>query len=221
MSLKRVENNIDEKTKNIVFGFIRLSNPKIIIPVEICGICALFYYIKIIEKFNVSVFNKISSSDKENNKIYDIVRIDLSNSSGYEKHWATVHADVIIDPKLNPNCIAEWTIKNTFDHCQIGIQKSFCNNGLIDYKWYCHDRKGKFGKGDVIKMQLNVPNRTLIFWKNGELSVIKHENIALKQYHLTIKFNTKTLSIDHDNVQLMDFNVEQYTEMIFKSKRGY
>ena len=71
-----------------------------------------------------------------------------------------------------------------------------------------------FEFGDVVKMQLNVPKRKLIFDKGDGL--VSTDINMHRDYHLVINLTSIKLN---DYVQLLDFNVQGYNTLFLYSSR--
>ena len=72
-----------------------------------------------------------------------------------------------------------------------------------------------FRKGDTIKIELNIPKRQLIYYKNDKLSDVEFNNIEIsKEYHLAIKVHTMD-ALAKDNVELIDFDIKGYKSLSF------
>ena len=225
MALQLVK-EIDERTKNLVYGYIRIYNqPSIAVPMEICYICLLFYYL-IPEKFiKCDDGLNIKSSDKGENKeddIGELQKIPLLKMG--ETKWLRVHGNMIIDPILNPNAIISWTIKSKVEFCQIGIHSNYTDEADddCDYEWYGQsDEKDSFYQGAEIKLELDIPKRKLIFYKNDMLTKIAFDNIDLnKQYHLVVKlhqYNNNNFAKfgPKGEVKLIDFDMKGHEYVAF------
>ena len=121
MSLQKV-GDIDQRTKDLVFGYVRIFNTDSIIPMEICYICLLFYY-SIPEYFvQCGKEMEIISSDDNNGQINDLAQIKNDEEPW---QWISVHGNMIINPRHNPNAIIQWTIKSNIEFSIIGIHSSF------------------------------------------------------------------------------------------------
>ena len=211
--MQRLFEEIDEMSKLLVFGYIRLSNPQSIIPIDICYLCLLFYHLIPEQFIYFSKKLELSSSDEKNNKINDIVQIQAEQSS---LNNLQVHGNVIINPTKNPDVIAEWTIESNVKWYAIGIKSKYNLEAEIDYAW--DGRKissGKLRKGDTIKMELNIPNKSLTYYKNDKLMKDSFSNIDVsKEYHLAIEISEVAME-EGDNVKLIDFSVKQYKSLSF------
>ena len=209
--------DIDQRTKDLVFGFIHLSNLQSTIPTEICYLCLLFYYL-IPERFVLCGDGlQISSSDENNGKVDDIIKIVIETKSW---KWVLAHANMIINPKDNPDIIVEWTIKCDMEFVIIGIHQSY-DEDYVKYKWYgVGDFNYNFAKGDEIKMVFDATKQKLIFYKNGELSKKEVNNIDIsKQYHLLIKVFYDYEEPESGTVQLLDCNVTGGNSLSFHSNK--
>ena len=90
--------DIDQSTKNLVSGYLRIFNSESIIPIEICYICLLFYYI-VPEYFVVYGEGiKIISSDDNNGRIDNIVQMS-KKAPWFE--WISVKGNVIINHTMD------------------------------------------------------------------------------------------------------------------------
>ena len=129
----------------------------------------------------------------------------------------------MINAKENPDVVVEWTIKSNIMYSIIGIGDKYTTSGMdsITYRWYGAGDFGidcRYDKGDVIKMQLNIPERILRFYKNGVLSnkIVKDINVS-KEYHLIIKIHSTDAAIK-DSVYLIDFNIKGHKSLSFHNK---
>ena len=226
MSLQQVK-EIDERSKNLVCGYVRISNPIAIIPMDICYICLLFYYL-IPEKFIKASDNlNIKSSDKDNNQEDDVAELQSIPASELQGvSWLRVHGNMIIDPTLNPKAIISWTIKSKVEFCQIGIHSNYTDAAQkdCDYEWYgANNEDDYFWKGDEIKLELNIPKEQITYYRNGKLSKVTFENIDLnKKYHLVLKLhqynnNDFQTSGPSGQVQLIDYHVQGHQYLSFYS----
>ena len=212
MSLLKVK-EINEQTKNAVFGYIRLSYSQTIIPMEIQYICLLFYYL-IPEQF-IKCDSGLTtlSSDENAGRINDIAQMEKSEDDATRWIWLLVQGNMIIDSLTNPDIIVEWIIESNVKFCCIGIHSTYSIDAYdaFDYDWYGRDINvaEEFDRDDTIKMVLNIPQRQLRFYKNGKLSKVVFNDIEVekKKYHLAIKVHTLQ-SNDKDTVKLIDFSVK-------------
>ena len=206
--------DIDQRTKDLVFGYARMFNTDSIIPMEICYICLLFYYC--IPEYFVQCGKEmeIISSDENNGKINDIAQIKNKEDRW---SWIPIQGNMIINPAKNPNAIIQWTVKINIKFSMIGIHSSYSlHNNDPDYHWYgASNYDDQFRKGDIIKMELNVPKRQLIYYKNDKLSKVAFDNIKLnKKYHLAITAHTVSALVK-DNVELIDFDIKGHKSLSF------
>ena len=76
----------------------------------------------------------------------------------------------------------------------------------------------RYDKGDVIKMQYNVLEQRLRFYKNGKLSkqMVKDIDVS-KEYHLIIKIHSLEAKIK-DSVDLIDFKIKGNKSLSFHNK---
>ena len=130
-SLLKVK-DIDQRIKDLVFGYIRIFNPQSSIPVEICQICLLFYYLipEQFIKYDEKYMNLTSSKDQ--GKVVDIAEMN-ENSDG-EWAWISVHGNLIVNPTTNPDIIVEWTIECNIQFCLIGIGSEYADQDP-EYYW--------------------------------------------------------------------------------------
>ena len=224
-SLKKIK-SIDQRTKDLAFGYIRESTQPITyttIPMMINNICLLYYHLGI-DRF-------VLSHPEVNISSNNVAAVNPSyRSSGL----GIVHGDIIINPRKNPNLIAIWTIKINSARCVIGIH-SMDGGDSIDYPYYQYqyanyawkDDGGVmvprigwsyrdydcFGKDDVIKMEFIVPQKKLKFYKNDEETDFEIDNIDLSEnYHLMVAFGLKD---PENSVEIMDFGVINYKSLSF------
>ena len=235
--LQKVKSS-NQGRKDLIFGFIRESSKSIsytTIPVMINYICLLYYIVK--DKF-IKTKMEITSSDTNNTEQGDIALLDPSNHQ--LMRWLTAHGNIIMNPTENPNVIATWTIKVDTGLCTIGIDSEYVDPPPIyiytfyeTSRWYRWDGwdgmqnddrtqnkkqdKDKFKRGDVIKMQLDVPNKKLIFYRNDKRTNIVFDDIDVsKNYHLEI--NVYCHGIRSLATQIIDFNVINHNSLTFYSK---
>ena len=213
MSVQQLK-DIDQRTKDLVLGCIRIFNLRTMIPKEICYLCILFYYL-IVDRFvycGESI--EITSSDEKNRKISDIATI--TDASGYR--WLYVHGNVMINPKENTDVIVEWTIQVNVRYFIIGIDSSYLNFGDLSYEMYLAPwDDDDFNKGDLIKMEWNISKRQVVFYTNGKLSEKVVNNISMsKEYHLVVKIYTNE-AVSGDGVKLIDFNINPQKKVSFYS----
>ena len=130
-SLKKIK-SIDQKTKDLIFGYIRESNESIsytTIPMMINYICLLYYHLT--DRFTkCGVGMEITSSNSNDSNKNDVVQLHNGNFDD----WRNIHGNIIINPRDNPNLIATWVIKMTFDCCIIGIHSGYDG-------WLCYGAK--------------------------------------------------------------------------------
>ena len=175
-------NNIDQRTKDLVIGYIksRLYNDQII-PSIIIATCILFYHIY--EYFTVHGKHIMLDETSTIMSIHEAIACNAQS----------VYGNFCINGK--DNCIYSWTIKilkyNVRDRLEFGISasnKSHPNGtefsttiGKSIYYYYSVSRNYlcrlnrvkesdlyKFVEGDVIKLELNTVNETLQFYVNGQ-----------------------------------------------------
>ena len=197
---------ISQRTKDVVFGYIRISsNVDMIIPIEICYICLLFYYL-VQEKFiECGDEMEIISSDEENNKINDTAKVK-KEVDGWR--WIdAIHGNMMINLKLNPEAIAIWTITGNNEKVfGMGIHSSYSidSKDLVKLPYfasrYCR-------RGDIMKMELNIPKLKVIFYKNDEMTKEQDIEIADKEYHLVIRLHTFRVK-KGDYIRLTDFHIK-------------
>ena len=229
MSLQKVK-RIDQRSKDLVFGYVHQLNPELIIP-EINYICLLYYYL-IAERFILCTEKiKIFSSDENDEPKNDIFEWN-NDCQNDDDQWTNIHGNVIINPSENPKAIITWTIKvlSKADTYIIGIHSIYEDSvgyggDQAGYGWwgssntmigtrsnysYCKER---FTFGDVIKLELNVANKEVTYYKNGEKINFVFENIDISSsYHLLLRV------LKRDNVpkgQLIDFEIIGHESMSF------
>ena len=252
-SLKNIK-SIKQRPKDLIFGYIRKSTQSITyttIPTMINYLCLLYYYLLKDKFVKPDHMMEISSSDKNDDTKKDIVNAHICNE------WLSVNGDIIINPMKNPNVIATWTVKVNARNCQIGIHSSyenklhsFGNANHPNYGWWASHadfgamiqtkmnisyNKDWFVCNDVIKMQLNVPEKKLVFFKNNRKTNIVFENIDLSSsYHLKVRIIPRIISasthfINNDltqmvlrredaaPIQLIDFDIKNCSSFSFHS----
>ena len=124
--------------------------------------------------------------------------------------WVNLNGNAEIDARTNSRAIAEWTVKVNTTWCQIGLAS----------KWHFHywygaiHWKAKFYKGDEIKVQLNLREKKVSFFRNGEVCCVgyKLEDWQIykdQKYWLgaCVWLNPETTKED-DSLELIDFNVK-------------
>ena len=204
---------VDERTNDLVTGFIREINPnsEITIPSLVSSSCILFYYLR--EYFTISG-DRIAISD-------DKLTASTIRAQNFETN--TVYGNVSINNKYN--AIYSWSIQllsyNDYT-IEIGIDgsnKIYSNTDFahkIRYSVYAGDEKepnyylftsdaGKcchkseqaqteiYGKQfrppDIVGMELNVKERTLQFYVNNKSQGIAYSDIDFDgehEYYLAI-----------------------------------
>ena len=209
-SLQSVK-DIDQEWRDVVFGYIRSINLLIMVPMEICHICLLFYLPNSSYEhwLRPATGMEIISSDVFNGKVKDVARIKKAFTKGEKWAWVKLNGNVIIDPKRNSRAIAQWTVKVNTKWCQIGIR----SNRYFRYWYGAIHWQEKFHKGDEITVQLNLRRGWVSFFKNGKLSYPEYRlNNWLKKHDekywlgACVWLNPETLNND-DSVELIDFEV--------------
>ena len=170
--------NVDNKTINIVFGFIRRcqmllpnNNPLYNIPSLVEHLCICYYWIR---EYFTSHGNIITLNENKN--------IAISKGDMWDTN--TVYGNIDIDDKPK---LYIWLIKlysKTYS-AYFGLDssnKQFCNDDFSQYQHNCSEFYGKTerNENDVIKMELNVLNKTLVFYINDEYQGIVFDNINFK-----------------------------------------
>ena len=174
----------DDATRNLVFGFVRIIQQKVdqIIPIHIINICVSFYFM--IEGFLQCGNKYIEISDDGKT----ITNKGPTNVDCWDTAYGQFEIDC--DDEYNENYIFEWIF---YIHCyaqnccSIGIDETkrkwineCCESvkGTVHYNLRCDGtlyscngtdlvRKygGTYKDGDTIIMQLDIGQRTLIFYK--------------------------------------------------------
>ena len=230
MSLKLAE-KADQRSKDLVFGYIRECNHQLIV-LEINLLCLIFYYC-IPEKFiKCASMMKILSSDETDDKKSDMVKVFKEESV-----WImdNAHGNLIINPRNNPEMIVIWTIKINAKDSIIGIHSNYDTKDILPYGesggtanygwWGAEGQKldinetthsvAKFEDGDTIKMELNLSLQRLRFYRNGKLSDVGFNDIDMKtNYHMMMRFQPYKGS----SVQLIDFDIQNYKLLSFFSE---
>ena len=188
----------NQRAKDLINGYIRsqYSNNNVI-PVVINYICLLYYLIK--DKFGKhGKLLEVSSNSGSH-------IVESNNSSMI---WNTVYGTVDIDVNKFTNMIVHWTFKIEYKYVVIGIDSSDSeyterfgwgtNNDKNHYGWYgmgilyskCPWEKSgnpQFVKGDIIKMELNVPQKVLKYYKNDQDIELQFDDIDVtKTYRLSV-----------------------------------
>ena len=234
---------IDQRNKDLMFGFIREINELYTtIPMMINYICLLYYYL-IPEKFIKCSSNlNITSSDSNKNDVVTICK--------YSSEWENMHGNVIINTENNPNVIATWTVKTNSVCCIIGIHSMYDDENICygddyndsesgsnrmspnygwegeggrigtGYTWYGGGGMEKFDDGDnVIKMELNVSKKQLKFYKNGQETKVVFNDIDITtDYHLMIRCYPKQHQINVYSFQIMEFTITNNNSISFYSQ---
>ena len=233
MSLKQVK-YIDQGAKDLVFGYARQLPLQMAISVMINYICLLYYYL-VPEKFIYSESNmEISSSEESDGTKNDVVRI-LKCSADHPSFF-NVHGNVIINPKENPNIIATWTIKVGSGQCIIGIHSKYDDYHSYgkwerskNYGWsggglilgtntYKFDNVDTFGKDDIIRIEMDVGQRTLKFYKNNKITNVMFNDIDIYAcYHLMVRINTARAI--GSCFKIIDFDFNKYKCLHFHSSQ--
>ena len=232
-SMKKVLALCDEKTKDVVFGYVRrmqntLSNehdnePFYIIAVHIIHII-LSYYLAV-EKF----INK-------GNKYIKLSNNDLTASNDHTE-WDTIYGSYEIDcgEEMNANKIFEWIlmIEDSASHCVcIGIDetKRMWVNTYFDRKrdtfnyslagngaMYNRDKFLKTTQGfrsqDTLRMELNLKDKTLTIYRvnsnahDSPGEICKWDDIVTKEDEEWIKYCLAIYVWSDGRVTLSDFNI--------------
>ena len=213
--------SVDQKTKDLVEGFIRSVLQNENIPSLILTICISFYYLG--EFFSICGKGMVIDDDMTMLKVCSLKRGTFVRNTGY--------GNIKIENAYH--CIYSWAIKlvamdiyNTY----IGIDASDKahvnrNFAIVRNEYYVIDAKGtkkyrtvqnnkhqrlsygkKLNEGDIVKMEINTENKTMQFWINDEDQGIAFENITFDdfEYHLAISLCTDKQNYAHC-VKLLDF----------------
>ena len=208
--------NANHRSKDLINGYIRLryrgSNT---IPIVINYICLLYCLMK--DRFGK--YGKLLQilSSKQNTDYYDIVE-GMKGSW----MWNTVYGTVNVNANKNINSVASWKFKSESEFLVIGIvdvmkisnfnkTESFCFSDDGSYGWYgCGElwsngkfesKDKRFKAGDTIKLELNLPQKTLRFYKNDKDINLQIQNIdSTHTYRLAISVfdDTKLHMIDSE-----------------------
>ena len=221
--------NIEQRTKDLVNGYIRECKIESMIK-EINYICLLFYYF-IPERWIqcTSQLEIVSSDDNERDDIF----VNIPNTYG----WSNAHGNVMIDPSKNPDGIITWIIKNNIKNCIIGIHTTynemvFYGHSEANYGWWgmqgkmvqtkskYTDSKDYFDFGDIIKVQLNISDRQLIFYKNNEKTNVIFDDIDASQvYHLAIRLHISSKDGYQPSGQIIDFRAENCNNLYYHKEQ--
>lgn len=201
--------NVNQRSKDLINGYIRLEYENSNIPIAINHICLIYHLIK--DGFGKHGERLKLSSSNSGSTNYDVVE----TKSGDWK-WNTVYGTVDIDTEKFKNMIANWTFKVDFKCGAIGIDSSnsqhtdtFCFGKADDannYGWHTngqlfsssepHIRDALlFGPKDIIKMELNVAKKMLKFYKNdvdvnlqfNDIDTSKTYRLAVSLYNESFK----------------------------------
>lgn len=218
---------VDQKTKDLVAGFIRNSeqefNENAIIPSSITTICTLFYYLG--EFFADCGKNMVIENEMKILKI------------AAPRHWKVVRNTGYGNVNINNeyNCIYSWTLKlvaldsfNTYigidssdkeyidDNFSSGQNNTYyliTSRGVKSYQVSKVDEthgSGSYGRemeaGDVIKMEINTKDTTMEVWINNQSQGIAFKDIAFDEveYHFAISLCTNEANFA-TCVELVDF----------------
>ena len=242
MATARALKIADQRTKDVVAGYCKdvqtiltSENPNnsfYIIPTQIRNICLAYYFV--MEQF-IECGNKYIRFTNERRTIYN----PLVTGS-----WDTAYGTFEIDcnEEINKNVIFAWTfdIEDNGDDCNaIGIdetKRKWVNNyfkikaGTVNYAYiadgtayasavglspgingYVH-----YGKGDMILMELNMKNKTLIYYKYKRSEVIdenkKANAIARKFENVNTENVTYCLAVylwKSGYITLTDFQIRE------------
>ena len=193
--------NANHRSKDLINGYIRLqyrgSNT---IPIVIN-----YTYGKLLQIL----------SSKQNTDNYNIVE-GMKGSWMWNTVYGTVNANE------NINSVASWKFKSESEFLVIGIvdvmkisnfnkTESFCFSDDGSYGWYgCGElwsngkfesKDERFKAGDTIKLELNLPQKTLRFYKNDKDINLQIQNIdSTHTYRLAISVfdDTKLHMIDSE-----------------------
>ena len=236
MSLVQKCKSIDQISKHLTYGYIREATKNITyttIPIMIPYICLLYYYL-VPEKFIKGCGLQIYSSDKK-----DAHKSNVVKTCDRTHVWHNAHGSVIINAAKNPNAVAIWTLK--VNKCKdssnfiIGIHSVFDKNsveygkGDNRYGWWGSGYKivngialsrtvDTFENGDVITMELNIPDKTLLFYKNKKRSknfTIDHIDVTAT-YHLVVRLFRSMFA--SGIVSIIDFDIKNYNCLDFKKE---
>ena len=233
--------DIDQRTKDLSVGYIRQSTKSITwtaIPIRMINSICLMYYYVLMDKFvrwGKSI--KLTSSNGETNNI-------ATSTPSVGIHYGSSHGNIIIDPKIHPKVIATWTVKVNSSNCAIGIHSEYGTNSInfgskyINYAWKGdgqtlepnHDggdwSRGlwsdydQFGSGDVIKIELDIFKRRLIFYKNDEDTNFAIDDVDIsKSYHLMVTLGRKQrFGAISPSAEIIDFKMENCKILCYYQK---
>ena len=235
MATARALKFADQRTKDIVVGYCKSAqtiltskhpdNSFYLIPIHITNICLAYYFI--IEQF-IECGNEHIQITNQRRTIYN-------PPTGY---WDTAYGTFEIDcnDEINKNAIFRWTfdIENNGNYCNaIGIdetkrkwvndhfkiQEDTSNYSYIAdgqcYESYIPLPHGpKYKNGDRIIMELNMMDKTLIYYKYKQSDDIekksKSESIACKVTHVGTKDVKYCLAVylwQSGEITLTDFEI--------------
>eukprot|EP01084_Bolivina_argentea_P319307 553832_1 len=213
---------VDEYTELVVGYFIRKSQeilpaniPFYIIAPEIYHLCIQFYYNAPYDRF--IHYNHMKAP-----------RYSLNANTCVNNAAWTVYGE--LDIYANDPCVYRWTflinyLSNRQFHIGIASNKCYVNGRMNciaskhkEYKYYAYgadatvfdfvgNRPYKYGTkyytNNKITMELHVPNKTLVFFKNNEFQGVVDNNINFSndtQYSMAISGTGK------NSVQLIKFD---------------
>ena len=215
--------NIDQVTKDIVFGYIRQCEINLLPNNNtFFNISSLIKFICIIYYWRQEYFTSHGSCSKLNDEK------DIVTNTEYKTN--TVYGNININNKIS--CIYLWTFKiiNWWiptGQIFIGIDssnKKFIEKNFTSHYnhknpvYYAFDSDGykistddqwadnEYGKqcksGDIVKMEVNILNKTITFYINDKCYGIAYKNIDFenKTYNMAVSMHGST-----DSVQLIAF----------------
>ena len=205
MSFQKLLKMVDTRSKDSVFGYIRQSRENAddtAIPTMIQYCCLKYYFIN---EYFTKCGDKLQIND--NGKIVSSMFNDDTTGSA--------HANIMIDPQNASIIKCKWNIKilKMYGNCYFGIDSSnnpktnedFTSFFNSDHNCYAFamlsgdfaalpDTYKKYGERccncDVIRMELDVTNQTLKFYRNGkDLGDGPLKVDVSKKYHMAIAFH--------------------------------
>lgn len=210
----------DEKTKNLIFGFIRKAIPKQSIPMVINYLCVLYYLIK--EKFENIASNHLIQILSNQNDMIESKSCHIKNDKGLSLNTSTeIFGCFKIDFKKFSNHVFVWQFDILCDgnigigiksYLQLKLNKHgpifyvFQSNGTLQSDSEMELDNDSFGKNDIIQMELNTMNKSLIFYKNYKSIDVKVDKIKTNsQYTMFVQVNC--FRNNKIKIKLIDFKI--------------
>ena len=143
--------------------------------------------------------------------------------------WIVGFGNVVIDPVIHYDLIFEWKIKASNRDTSVGIDASmrkflsaYCFFGTNTSPYYAYANNGRIESNQqynksfslqkqkanhIIKMQLNIPKRTLIFFNDDSKGYIASDKI-----NTDYKYTMAVCTHGGGTAQIIDFSIKQATQ---------